>query len=290
MYADRHRARDELVRVSGSWSAQAFTLVELLVVIAIIALLAALLLPALSRARSAAESAVCKSNLRQILFGLNMYADDFGVFPKADWLLDFESYVGDRWPDGNIQNNQVIERKAGVFVCPAYRRMNGVFMRTNSTPLCGGYGYNAAGASHRGTDFGFLGLGGHRKVASPKPDDVRPLRQSEVRNPSDMIAFGDTIMDGYPNYPPLGYLDLSYGLIWYPVFLELRGSPLGRSDNEPWASSCRVAMRKRHFGRWNVAFCDGHVENMKIWELYGRGDNQLRRWNNDNLPHRELLP
>ncbi len=58
-----------------------FTLVELLVVIAIIALLAALLLPALAHARKAAQSAHCKSNLRQLGLGLNMYADDYGEYP-----------------------------------------------------------------------------------------------------------------------------------------------------------------------------------------------------------------
>ena len=59
----------------------AFTLIELLVVIAIIAILAALLLPALSRAKTSAKSAACKSNLRQIGIGLRLYVDEFEKYP-----------------------------------------------------------------------------------------------------------------------------------------------------------------------------------------------------------------
>ena len=54
-----------------------FTLIELLVVIAIIAILAAILFPVFARAREKARQASCTSNLKQIMLGDAMYAQDF---------------------------------------------------------------------------------------------------------------------------------------------------------------------------------------------------------------------
>ncbi len=77
------------------------TLVELLVVVGIIAVLVAVLLPALAKAREAADSLTCRSNLRQIGHGFQLYAGEWDnhILPYA-----VNYYL---WPDVLFMNGYV---------------------------------------------------------------------------------------------------------------------------------------------------------------------------------------
>lgn len=114
-----------------------------------------------------------------------------------------------------------------------------------------------------------------------KPGAVRAIRESEIVSPAEMIAVGDAVLSVWggsilnPQYVTFGVDDLSWGI---------------RSPSQV-TPSYRPEWRKRHAGRWNVLFCDGHVRTMRPGELFAPRFDKVRRiWNKDNQPHREFPP
>ena len=109
----------------------AFTLVELLVVIGIIALLLAILLPALGKAKKQANTVACAANLRSILQGMRMYAED-----NKGWIPGSPSTSGAfLWEPAYNNNNCPSISQIFDYQAPIAKAMKKKFEEGSTTAL-----------------------------------------------------------------------------------------------------------------------------------------------------------
>lgn len=252
-----------------------FTLIELLVVIAIIAILAALLTVSVSRAKSSAQATKCASNLRQVGLALLMYVNDHSYYPLlstkpnpakpdgAKWYHDLAPYTASRWSND-------------LFRCPIFKEepVDGRHEETFFYVSVGSYGYNVGSTDP--TDAFQFGLGG---TFAPQAKYVgKPIPESDVKAPSDMIA----VADAFSTWP--------YQPLVIVQGFEMLSRKLHSEENFSRFPDGSKPVAHRHHGRINVTFADGHAESVKYQDLLlDLNPKFLKRWHSDNDPHLEFF-
>ena len=247
----------------------AFTLIELLVVIAIIALLVALLLPNLARSKATAQSAVCKNNLRQLGMSLQIFLSENHFYPVNPFQTQpLSSPNSDRFWLGKlvreglgISEPSTNFQRQGVWRCPS-AQWSASMLNGNDLNQFTDYGYNDDKSSGKGfkDSTNKFGLQGHYVPDAHLASQwsFRPIAESEVVAPSDMMAIGDCF-------------EASALFMRRPI--------------EVFAGFGNILTR--HRSKANVVFCDGHVESPTLNFLFeDTSDTALARWNRDHQPHR----
>jgi prepilin-type N-terminal cleavage/methylation domain-containing protein/prepilin-type processing-associated H-X9-DG protein len=238
-------------KVAGPRAA-GFTLIELLVVIAIIAILAAMLLPALAKAKMRANQITCLNNQKQLALGMLLYvgenSDKMPGVASNNEGFHTEDWIYWRTPGINVggivtlplSQSQVTSllgtgASSNLFICPLDTD-NKEKLLNYPPPNTYYYSYSLNGLSKA------TGM-----ALQWDPGGANPVnyKLNQVRKASDKIMLAEEPGTTKPS-------DNASGLAT-KIIVDGRWAPqttAGAGD----------LLTKRHTGKANVNFADGHAE------------------------------
>lgn len=245
---------------------RAFTLIELLTAIAIIAILAAILFPVFSRAKQAAKSSACLSNIRQLNQGLSLYTDDNnGEFPGDNIQEPINGGI-----DQNVTWDMLIMpyvKNDDVFHCPTDTVVrknrnvwNGKYQDLKKPRSYGITNQIVTLMNLNGTDKNTGVFGSNESTISSSSETITFV-ESYSTFVSDGVALNDSVISG------------TAGSTFY--FCDAWKLPRTRQQlpDEKIVKACpdfndkTLIQATGHFDRGNYAFADGHVKNHAFPEV-----------------------
>lgn len=230
-----------------------FTLLELLVVLSIVAVLSCLLLPAVRTVREQARAMRCQSNLRQVYLACSAYCQDNGAYPDTAsteykwWYAGIEPYLDAEGDSGGVQSIDSLRAARGVLrSCPAWP--HSIYYALEQGKSINASNKDGAWNTGYGMNcYPFRPESMHTNASSSGwGQPYKVAMPTNVTCQSARALIGDA-----PDY-----------YIWSSFML-----PGGRDD------------RRRHGGRCNFVFFDGHVASLAPEQVQWALDDPARYTN-----------
>jgi prepilin-type N-terminal cleavage/methylation domain-containing protein/prepilin-type processing-associated H-X9-DG protein len=239
-------------------SNKGFTLIELLVVIAIIAILAAILFPVFAKAREAARTTSCLSNIKQLGLAIKMYTAENEGFPVAHYQsavaagdIAWRPYFGGAWAYTAAQDKYIKGETIRGELDPYVKSAN-LWKCPSDTACAPNFVEGKRYTSYKYRTWYNQGV---MEYWAPS---YQSIDESYLKDPSRTFIFNEIV-----------------------PFHDFRINPKNPNTGLNYMDDCKA----------NLAFADGHAKSMSVsqaymvWDYNGDGINDY----DDNWSHRGAI-